>query len=744
MIDEAVVPQQARVSSAGEAPREVDEAAAPVEAEQGLTPDRAIQIAADAYRASTDFFDASIRTDIERDIRQWQGQFSRDSKYLSDSYKGRSRLHSAKTRASTIKAEAQAAEAMFSSVDVVAIEADDKDDPQAVAAAKFRQALLTKRLTDGRPNRGMPWFITVMGAYQDANVTGVVVSRQYWDHRKKKRIDKPRVDLVPLENFRFDPACDWRDAVHESPYLIHLIPMYVGDIKARIRDGKYRPIEEARLTSAAQDRWDSIRLQRQGSNRTDPQDVTHAVTDFSIVMVHEVIVEIDGEDWVYDTLGTTELLSDPVPLERRYINGRGAFVVGFSTVEAHKHYPSGVPRLTRDLIREHNEIRNKRIDLLDQSLHPRHLVVRNKQVDLGSLRRFMPGASTLVQAVDDVKLMETPDVPAAAFTEGEQLAVEYDDVAGQFSNSSVRENRALNETVGGMNRIAANADQVAAYRLKTFVETWVEPVLRQVVELQTYYEDDPEIVASALIKSGATMIDDSLFTAEHTLSVNVGMGTTSPMEKAEVLLYGLTSIKTLLADGVLQRHGMKVQEVTKEVFAMLGWRDGSRFFAFSDDDPTVAWFQEEIQNLQSQLDAKMPPELLKAQVDKLAAETVTKLVEAVYSAVQTGQAIATVPALAPVSDEVLKSAGFVDRNPAPILPAPTGDVSGLAQEDVFNPRTGIKFVPGESGGPPEDGGEAGGEIAPGNTNPRQPMPPPKPPGPGQGMKQGIETPEADG
>src|SRR5690606_13646587 len=133
------------------------------------------------------------------------------------------------------------------------------------------------------------------------------------------------------------------------------------------------------------------------------------------------------------------------------------------------------------------------------------------------------GQSTLVQNIDtDVKLMETPNVPAAAFTEGEQLGVEFDDVAGQFSNSSVRENRSLNETVGGLNRIAANSDQVAAYRLKTFVETWVEPVLRQIVALERYYETDEALMASALMKSGAERLDDALLTGEHTLSVNVG------------------------------------------------------------------------------------------------------------------------------------------------------------------------------------------------------------------------------
>ena len=85
-------------------------------------------------------------------------------------------------------------------------------------------------------------------------------------------------------------------------------------------------------------------------------------------------------------------------------------------------------------------------------------------------------------------------------------------------------------------------------------------------------------------------------------------------------------------------------------------------------------------------------------MDKLAAETVVKMVEAVYSSVQADQAIATLPSIAPVADEVLKSAGFVDQNAPPILlppetpPAGQGDVTDLRRDHgytgSYSPCTG--------------------------------------------------------
>ena len=711
-----------------------------------LLPDRALELARSAHRASTDYFDSNIRNDLERDLRQWQSLHPVDSKYLSPHYAGRSRIMTPKTRASVIKSEASAAEAFFSSVEVVNITPDDKDDPQSVASAAFFQALVQKRLADTDSKTSIRWFQTCMGAFQEANVAGVTVARVYWDYQEKRGIDKPSIDLLPIENFRFDPASDWRDPVGSSPYLINLMPMYLKDIRLRIKEGKYLALEDSKLQAAATQRWDSVRLTRQGVNRTDPQDIAHDINDFSVVWVHENIVEVDGVDWVYDTVGTDYLLSEPLPIEARYRNGRGAYVIGFASLEAHKHYPSGIPRLTRELIREHNEIRNKRIDALDFAINPRYLVKRNKQVDLASLRRTIPGVSTLVDDVDkDVREMQSGSIPNAAFTETEHMVTEFDDLAGLFSPSSVQNNRALNETVGGMKMINANADQVTAYRLKTFVETFVEPVLRQVVALERDFETDPRIIAAAVMKAGIQWLDDSLWEGDFNLQVNVGMGASTPTERANLFLFGLTSVKNLLSDGLLAQMGANAATITKEVFAMLGWRDGSRFFDFPEEDQVVADLVAQIKSLQQQMEQKSSPELIRAQVDRTIAETLVKRMEVLYSGTQAAQALATVPRLAPVADEMLKSVGFVDQNPAPIFAAPAGPLPGLEQNGVKNPYTGVGFTPGAPGAAnKEEDAEADGDLAAGNTNPSKPKALPKPGSGVEGAQAGIETVRSDG
>lgn len=101
--------------------------------------------------------------------------------------------------------------------------------------------------------------------------------------------------------------------------------------------------------------------------------------------------------------------------------------------------------------------------------------------------------------------------------------------------------------------------------------------------------------------------------------------------------------------------------------------------------------------------------LMTAQARKTDADTTARNVEAQYSAIQTAQVIATTPATSGLADQLLRSAGYVDQDQAPIVPAAPA---------------GLPVAP--------DG------AVPTNTNPMTPA------NPGVGMMDGIETPAADG
>lgn len=668
-------------------------------------------LARDAYASSNTYFDANVRRDIEADLRQWQGKHAAGSRYLHPGYANRSKLFVPKTRGAVTRMEAQAAEAFFSSIDVVSIEPYDKEDAFQIEAAGFYSALVEKRLHEPAKKGGIPWFLTLIGAYQDAMVTGVTIGKVWWEYDRNRALNRPRIDLVPVENFRFDPGADWRDPVATSPYLILEIPMYAKDVKARMKAGRWRPYEDAQLSTGMRRYSDTVRMQREG-NRQDSKDVSEGHGDYRIVWVREVVLDVDGQDTLFHTLGDSLMLSvSPEPITVQYAPGR-PYVVGFTTVEAHRHYPSSIPRLTADLQREANDLRNQRIDNVSFALNRRFFVKRNVQVDIASLTRNVPGAATLMNDPEkDVKAIDTPDVTSSAYAEQDRLNVDFDDLTGQLNNASVQSNRSLNETVGGLQLLDTNANQIAGYRLRTFVETWVEPVLRLLLDLEREYEDDDGYIDMAMRQSGVRTPDPAIWSEEVRLQVNVGMGATNPHQKANLLIFALNSIKTLVADGEMERRGMDVAEVVKEIFAMIGYRDGTRFFAWADDDPRVHMLQSEVERLQQALSAKQPPELTAAQVQKVHAEAVSTMVTAFYSALQAGQAVAAMPSIAGIADQVLAASGYTQQD---------GD-------DPNIPTAATPVAPA---------------IGPG-TSPALPAPPMAPESPADGAALGIETIEGD-
>ncbi len=710
-----------------------------------MTADEYLKLASEAYKTSTTFFDSSIRKQVEASIRQFQGVHPAGSKYHSDLYKSRSRFFRPKTRTTIRKNEAVAAEAFFSTNDVVAITPDDDNDEAQLASAEIMQGLLDYRL-----KKTIPWFLICMGAYQDAQTVGVCLSYHYWKYDAAKKIDQPCCDLLPVENARIDPGANWADPVNTSPYFIRLIPMYVKDVKARMKTvdpktgaPKWKTLDDSQIMAAMNAGGDTTRQTRE-RGRTDSTDQSQAIREFAIVWVHENIVEIEGHDQVWYTLATVGMLTEPKPIEEVYHHGKRPYVMGYSVIETHKTYPDGVAGITKDTQAEINEIANQTRDTVKFALNKRYFAKRGAQVDVRSLTRNVPGSVTFMTDIEkDVRVQETGEVNPSAYQEQDRLNLDFDDVAGSFSSSSVQSNRKLNETVGGMAMISNSTNQVGNYQLRTFVETWMEPALRLHVLLEQHYETDEVILAKAgknskaFQKMGMGKVTDDLLMHELTLNVNVGIGATNPQERVNNFMLGMTNLKNVLQDGALERYGLDVSEVIKELFGKLGYKDGGRFFDTETQDPRLVNAQATIAQLQQQLAQKTDPALTKAQIDKLNAEvaslavkdqdikasTFEKNMRAFFASGQAAQMIAAVPQLASLMDALAQAAGYQEPLQAqdPDLPMLGAPAVGLTQGAVKDPRTGIEFLPGVGT----------------DTTPLTPATP------GTGAEQGIETIEAE-
>lgn len=633
-----------------------------------------------AYRTSTSYADTNFRKQWEDSIRAFHSQHASDSKYNAPAYEKRSRLYRPKTRTIIRKNEAAAAAAFFSNMDTVSIGAEDQANKLQLINAEIMKGLLQYRLS-----KSIPWFQTVLGGIQDAQVSGVVCAHIYWEYeeedeeeseqleggesehatddenpaqgalpagaftmdslgagqeapprpaqapaqgvgatqakkRPKPRIDKPCIDLVPVENIRIDPAAKWTDPIHSSPYVIHLIPMYVMDVKAKMEKGEWFSYDDG-ILSRATGVADSTRSTRQ-KDRDDPtqSNAPKELNDYEIVWVHRNIHRFQGKDYEFYTLSDQALLCDPEPLKAVVLHGKRPYEMGCCILEAHRIMPSGVYQLSKGLQDEANEVVNTRLDNVKFSLNKKWFAKRGRDVDVAGLVRNVPGGVVMMDDPEkDVREISWPDVTQSAYEEQNRINLDFDELVGNFNPAGLMTAGAhQNSPARNMSMLNQSNATLVEYLIRTFVETFIQPVLRQLVLLEQHYETDEVVLniaskqAPSFQRYGINEITDSLLKQELSLQVNVGMGATDPSSKLQKFLTAMNSFAAMSKN---PPPGVNLQEVGKEIFGHLGYSDGSRFF--TNDNPQVLAMQQQMQQMQQmiqQLQQKLNDKQMQHQV----------------------------------------------------------------------------------------------------------------------------------
>ncbi len=606
-----------------------------------------------AYRASTSYIDNNMRAAWEDAIRAFNNQHSASSKYNSQSFEKRSKLFRPKTRTIIRKNEAAAAAAFFSNMEVVDIAAQDPSNKEELANADIMKQLLELRLS-----KYIKWYHIVLGGLQEAQTMGAVVAHIYWEYeaepvvdnaqvevtpldgeeneypvqtdlpkgaftmggeqiaepepvqveitaeiKPKVKRDQPCIKLIPVENIRIDPGADWMDPINSSPYVIEVMPMYIMDIKAKAEKGEWREVSDGELRNATVDRASSTRAARANGKEDPYQQDSKSLMDHEVAWVHRHIHRVDGEDWEFYMLSDQMLLTDPVPLSQNVLHGLRPYVMGCSILEAHRLYPTSVPVLAKDLQEQANEIANQRIDNVKFVLNKKWFVKRGKDADIGGLVRNVPGGVVLLDdPVNDVREINFPDVTASAYQEQQSIDGDMNDLLGNFSAAQVMADHGINGPARNMAMLSQSSGTLVEYMLRTYTETFIQPVLRQLIKLEQAYETDDVILslagkrANIMQRYGINEVTDNLLEKELTLTVNVGMGATDPQMKLQKFVAAMNTFVGMMEKKV---PGINMQEVGKEIFGHLGYADGSRFF--TTDNPQMLQLQQQLQQQQMEL-----------------------------------------------------------------------------------------------------------------------------------------------
>lgn len=622
-----------------------------------------IELATSNFTAGKTYMDSALTNQWERNADHFNSRHYRRSAYNSKLYKGRSRLFRPLTRAAERSSSSKLASAMFANRDVAITEPENQNDEFQVASSRIMNEILNYRL-----EKTIPWYLTVMGAWQDTRVYGPCATYTWWKYaeqevdaevqekdvqgnvikgrfksEKQTKViaDEPVIEMMPPENILFDPQCDWRDPVNSSPYMIRLVPMHVSDIQDRMDqvdsktgqpEWKEYDVDEI-LSSNDGLEYNAVRQARDGDDRPDASD-TNDRPEFQTVWCHENYVRLAGQDYVYWTMGTQYLLSDPVPIDEVYHTGKRPVVYGYSIIEAHKYAPSSATELISQLQAGVNEIANLRFDNVKLALNKRYILRRGASVDLEALMRSVPGGGILTDDPErDVKVIDTRDVTGSSYKEQERLETESNDLSGSFLGGSVQNNRSMNETVGGMEMLSQGADSISEFDIRTFVETWVKPQLELLIQYIQAYETDDVIMNLAFDSAFKELgikyaledvaegmpepmpmtdgmatpnqvqkIKDNVLNEKMTIRVNVGLGATSPQKKIDMFGYILKTVGSIDPQ-IPAALGLDMKEIMKEVFAAAGFQDGKRFTTDEEGqmDPAMQQqMQEQIEQAREQ------------------------------------------------------------------------------------------------------------------------------------------------
>jgi hypothetical protein len=595
-----------------------------------------------------------------RSYRAFHNQHFEGSKYGHRDWAHRSKIFRPKTRSAVRKDMAAVAASLFGTVDAITCSPGNEGDARQRAAAELMQELVNYRTDRTSGRNAIPWMLTAIGARQDAEITGICVSKQYWKLNLRKShdepvthtdedgierplldvhpetgetrpatrpvlvpdIDRPDVMLFPPECVLIDPAADWTNPAQSAAYLVLKYPMRLDDVRRNEQDPRnpWHRLSPDVLKGAAETmKFDAAAIRRAREFGLDRFDETMNAAEFDVVWVYENFFRVNGEDMTFFSVGNQHYLTDPQPTREVYPeqDGDRPVVFGYGSLESHRIFPMSPVESWQQTQAEINDVANLFLDTLKLGIAPITKVRRGRNIDLDAVHRRGPNSHVLVQAADDVTFEPAPSPPPTVQLAIEKLDVDMDDLAGQFNSGTVQTNRSLNDTVGGLQLVAGAASTVQEFDIRLWLETWCEPVLAQIVRLEQYYESNEIILglagerAQLIQKHGISQITDDLLAHQVTVRVNAGLGNGDPRQRLQKFQMAIAVAAPLLAQSrefQAGELGINVEEIMNEVFGAVGYRDGGKRFIKQLPPPPpnpqqnllVAKLQAEIEKAQNQ------------------------------------------------------------------------------------------------------------------------------------------------
>ena len=289
----------------------------------------------------------------------------------------------------------------------------------------------------------------------------------------------PFMEIVPLENFYFDPsASDLEDA----RYVIHRYYEDLDIIKEKVKDGIYKA-KEAEIDKLSEDAYQYAENSFTSSQRVDGVTGGNSKPEGMVE-----VIEFWGDDCVIKIAGDIILDMDYNP----FYHGERPFVRFLDYPVANEFYGIGEVEVIESLQEELNTTRSQRLDNVTMVINNMWKVVRNSNIDPNQLIS-RPNGIVEVEDPNDLTPLTVPDVTEAGYKEEQIIKDDIDRTTG-VNDYTRGGNPARRETATTASLLSESANERFKLKIRLLEKTSFKQVGYHLVALnQQFITEDVEV-----------------------------------------------------------------------------------------------------------------------------------------------------------------------------------------------------------------------------------------------------------
>lgn len=299
------------------------------------------------------------------------------------------------------------------------------------------------------------------------------------DTEKVVTYNAPYMEIVPLEDFFFDPSAS---DLESARFVIHRYYEDIDIIKEKVEDGTYKAKKED-IEKLSEESFHYSENTFSSAQRVD--GVTGG--DSKPEGMAEIL-EFWGDDCVIKVAGDIILDIDYNP----FFHGERPFVRFLDYPVANEFYGIGEVEVIESLQEELNTTRSQRLDNVTMVINNMWKVVRNSNIDPNQLIS-RPNGIVEVEDPDDLTPLTVPDVTEAGYREEQIIKDDIDRTTG-VNDYTRGGNPARRETATTASLLSESANERFKLKIRLLEKTSFKQVGYQLVALnQQFITEDVEV-----------------------------------------------------------------------------------------------------------------------------------------------------------------------------------------------------------------------------------------------------------